>query len=237
MPINKSIGNMYEWVDATWNPIQGPCDHACSYCYMKDRWRLQGLAGQVLKENYLKDNLGSGVRYFVGSSTDMWLADPGWIHRVLDHCLAYPGNVYHFQSKNPAKMIGYIFPPDTTLGTTIETDDAALCRQYSQAPPPSARIHALDFLGRFNDVKLMVSIEPVLEFNLPRLVSFIRIVEPEFVSIGADSKGHRLPEPSSLKLGFLIQALQEFAEVKIKPNLGQLLSPEQIKAFTKKKEV
>ncbi len=233
MPINKAQGNMYEWVDATWNPIQGPCPHACSYCYGRRIWAMQGLKKMVLKEGYFRDDLGSGARYFVGSTTDMWLADKCWIHRVLDYLKAFPGNVYHLQSKDPSKMIGWIFPKDTTAGTTIETDDAELCRQHSQAPYPGERVAALVYLKKYMGVKTMVSIEPVMEFNLPRLVNFIRIVEPEFVSIGADSKGHHLPEPSTLKLGFLIQALQEFTEVKIKPNLGRLLSPEQIKAFTK----
>ncbi len=220
---NKSVGHMYPWVDATWNPIQGLCPHRCTYCYMHRFWGLHGAKKQVLKEGYLQDDLGSGMRYFVGSATDMWLADQGWIHQVLDHCRTYAGNAYLFQSKNPAQMIGYDFPPDTTLGTTVETDDRELGQRLSRAPYPAARITALDFLRRFTNAKIMVSIEPVVEFSLPRLVDLIRQCYPDFVSIGADSGRKKLPEPSPKKIMFLIGALRQFTEVRIKPNLRRLL--------------
>jgi len=38
-----------------------------------------------------------------------------------------------------------------------------------------------------------------------------------------DSKGHKLPEPKALKLIALIEALEQFTEVKQKPNLKRLL--------------
>ena len=37
MPLNKAKGNMYPFVDYTWNVIKGECPHGCAYCYMK-RW-------------------------------------------------------------------------------------------------------------------------------------------------------------------------------------------------------
>ena len=40
MPLNKSTGNMYEFITLTWNTIKGECPHGCSYCYMK-RWGKQ----------------------------------------------------------------------------------------------------------------------------------------------------------------------------------------------------
>ena len=40
MPLNKSIGNMYNFITHTWNTIKGECPHGCSYCYMK-RWGKQ----------------------------------------------------------------------------------------------------------------------------------------------------------------------------------------------------
>ena len=224
MTINKQkINNqMYQWIDATWNPIQGFCPHACTYCYGQRIWAMNGLKKQILKENYLQDNLGSGRRYFVGSSTDMWIGQAAWIKQVLNHCRAFPDNTYHLQSKDPARMIGWLFPRGTTVGTTIETDDAELCRQVSKAPYPAERVAAMAYLRRWQDLRTMVSIEPIMEFNLPRLVNFIRVIEPEFVSIGADSKGHGLSEPSAMKVGFLVEELRKFTEVRIKPNLSRL---------------
>ncbi|MBE9572966.1 MAG: hypothetical protein IMF11_20265 [Proteobacteria bacterium] len=44
-----------------------------------------------------------------------------------------------------------------------------------------------------------------------------------FVSIGADSRGHKLPEPPADKILTLIEELKRFTEVKIKPNLNRLI--------------
>lgn len=42
-----------------------------------------------------------------------------------------------------------------------------------------------------------VSIEPILDFDLNVMIEWIKQLQPKFVSIGADSKRHNLPEPSA----------------------------------------
>ena len=69
----------------------------------------------------------------------------------------------------------------------------------------------------------MVSIEPILDFDLLTMVGWIKAVKPEFVSIGADSKGHHLPEPSTGKLQRLCDELRMITEVKVKSNLVILI--------------
>ena len=74
--LNKSKGQMYPWVDATWNPIKGRCSHQCSYCYYQANPRYKDLIAPLrLDKRALKDNLGEGKTIFVGSSTDMWVFD------------------------------------------------------------------------------------------------------------------------------------------------------------------
>jgi len=68
----------------------------------------------------------------------------------------------------------------------------------------------------------MVSIEPVMDFDLYTMVKWIQEIAPDFVSVGADSKGHHLPEPSPDKLNKLIEELSKFTEVKVKSNLKRL---------------
>lgn len=68
----------------------------------------------------------------------------------------------------------------------------------------------------------MVSIEPILDFDLDVMLVWLRNIEPQFVSIGADSKGHNLPEPSPGKVRELVNELSKFTEVKVKSNLGRL---------------
>ena len=224
MSLNKSKGNMYPWVDYTWNPIRGKCPHDCVYCFMKGR----DVGPLRLDEKTLADNLGSGRTIFVGSSTDMFaMAVPHTlIFRVLEKCNKHQ-NTYIFQSKDPGRfcysmdMLGKL-PPQTILGTTLETNRDAGQEHCGFAPPPWARTRAMKHasLGRF---KKMVSIEPIMAFDFDIFLKWIRDIKPAFVSIGADSKGHNLPEPQQGDIDKLVIALREFTEVKLKKNLARIL--------------
>ena len=69
MPLNKSKGNMYEFISHTWNPILGRCPHSCLYCYMRRTWSKDNMVRYVQKEQNTK--LGAGKKIFVGSSVDL----------------------------------------------------------------------------------------------------------------------------------------------------------------------
>jgi len=168
-------------------------------------------------EKELKTDLGSGNTIFVGSSCDMWAKCIAftWIDRILDHCEMY-WNDYLFQSKNPSRFKK--LPFSSMIGTTIETD-IHYEDIMANAPVPMSRYLAL---MQYSYPK-MVSIEPIMDFNLETIIHWIRDIKPEFVSIGADSGNNHLPEPSSDKVKALIEALKEFTEVKIKDNLKRLL--------------
>lgn len=215
MGLNKQKGNMYPFVTHTWNPIRGKCPHDCVYCYMK----VYPQPELHFAEKEMETNLGQGNFIFVGSSTDMWAEEvPNeWIADVLNHCMAFK-NRYLFQSKNPSRFKGWAFPGDVILGTTIETN-----RHYpliSEAPPPYQRKYVM---RRIDKIPKMVSIEPILDFDVPDMIAWMHEIAPEFVSIGADSKNHHLPEPPADKVKALIDALQEITTVKIKDNLKRLL--------------
>ncbi len=205
---------MYSWVTHTYNPIKGKCPHDCSYCYMK-RFPVGELR---LVEKELGTDLGKGNIIFVGSSTDMFAKEVPveWINRVLLHCNAFD-NTYLFQTKNPARFLeSFAFPKKTIFGTTIES---SYTHPISDAPDAGSRFLAMkNIQGR-----KMVSIEPILDFPRPYIfVSWLKQIAPEFVSIGADSKGHDLPEPSWEKTQLFIEELKKFTEVKVKPNLKRL---------------
>jgi len=216
--LNKTKGNMYPWTTHTWNPIKGKCPHECVYCYM-NRFPQGGLR---LDEKCLKDNLGKVNTIFVGSSTDMfaWSVLPDWILKVLNHCRNYPINTYLFQSKNPHNMYKYepVLPLNVIVGTTIETNRPT--SEISKAPYPRTRLAWLD---QFSGIPKMLSIEPIMDFDLDVFITCIKQVKPSFVSIGADSKNHGLPEPPAGKIREFIQELQKFTEVKVKANLKRLM--------------
>ncbi|OQA00447.1 MAG: hypothetical protein BWY70_00699 [Bacteroidetes bacterium ADurb.Bin408] len=69
-----------------------------------------------------------------------------------------------------------------------------------------------------------ITIEPILDFDLDHFVNMLGLdFQPIQVNIGADSHGHKLPEPPKTKLLELISALESFTTVHQKPNLKRLL--------------
>lgn len=218
MSLKKSSGNMYEFVSHTWSPIRGRCSHSCSYCYVK-RWGKQ--PPLHIDEKDLETPLGSGNFIFVCHTCDMFADDvpTEWIIKVLVECRYYK-NKYLFQSKNPERFAAHEhrFPMDVILGTTIETNRDIV---KSKAPSANERANGLHGLSVFG-FKTMVTIEPIFDFDLDELVDLIVLANPEWVNIGADSKGHNLPEPSKDKVEKLIDALRKYTKVKLKKNLGRI---------------
>ena len=215
MSLNKSKGNMYPWVTHTWNVITGKCFHECIYCYMR-RYKQSPM---WFNHKELNRNLGNGRVIFVGSSIDMWARDvpPDWIQSILGRCHAYD-NEYLFQTKDPYRFFFFDrFPEKTIFGTTLESD--IHYPKITKAPDPAIRAEAI---ARMRP-RRMVSIEPILAFNHDRFLTMIERIDPIFVSIGADSKGHNLPEPRAKELDDFVVALRGITEVKLKKNLARLL--------------
>jgi DNA repair photolyase len=220
MVLNKSHGNMYPWVTHTWNPIKG-CKHACRYCYVKElETRYQYNTSPRFVEGELKTNLGKGNVIFVGSASDMWgeWVSSDSIERVLDRCREFD-NTYVFQTKNPARFLEFVgrFPKKSIFGTTIEAD--RYIEQVSEAPDIPCRVEAMKRI----EGNKFVSIEPILKFDLERLVRMIFQIQPSFVTIGADSKNHNLLEPNGEQVRQLLKRLGKFTEVRPKTNLRRLL--------------
>lgn len=174
-----------------------------------------------LNEKALKDDLGKDNYIFVGSSCDMFAekVPDEWIRKVLEHCRKFD-NTYLFQTKNPERIWEFSnsLPIKTILATTVETN-----RDYeiSKAPPVGKR---LKWLMHFNCMyDTMITIEPIMDFDLNEFVDLIRDASPKWVNIGADSKNHHLPEPPKEKIEALITELRKFTEVRLKDNLKRLM--------------
>lgn len=223
MGLNEQKGNMYPWVTHTWNTVKGKCPHDCEYCYMN----IYPLKPVRFDESELKTDLGNNNFIFVGSSCDMWAnkIPDDWIRKILEHLNKF-NNTYLFQSKNPHRFLKAEFlrmiPLDSYLGTTIETN-----RDFNldTVPNQSQRYYALELLKQFHR-KTMVSIEPIMDFDVDIFSMWINIINPEFISIGADSKGHNLSEPSSIKVKQLIKSINQNIEVKLKNNLNRIIKEE-----------
>ncbi len=227
MPLNKQKGNMYDFVNYTFNSIKGRCWHGCSYCWVKKWYSFERPQPLIhLDEQELRTDLGKDNFIFVGSSCDMWAHQipEEWIDKTLAHCREYPDNKYLFQSKNPARFYRYKndFPPKIVLATTIETNRHY--REMGQTPTPTYRAIAMSLYKSFAfSVETMITIEPIMDFDLEEMVDLIKIAKPDWINIGADSKGHDLPEPSKEKLEDLIESLSGMVTIKKKSNLARLM--------------
>jgi DNA repair photolyase len=217
---------MYTFVSHMWSPIRG-CQHDCPYCYVTAIAKRYGQSYPIgLDLEDLETCLGEGKIIFVGHLTDMWgsWVPKEWIDQVLEVCNRYPKNEYVFQSKNPKRFSEFKFshPARVLLGTTIETDKYPP-NFRTKAPPIDRRIEAMI---KLYPLRRFVTIEPIMDFDLSNLVRIIEIVRPEFVTIGADSKGQGLSEPDPEKVAMLIDALGKSVEIRQKTNLKRLFKGE-----------
>ena len=217
MPLNKvKIGsNMYQgWITHTWNTVKGMCPHGCSYCYMK-RFPQKPIR---FDEKELNTDLGENNFIFVGSSCDMWATDipNDWIVKTLQHCGKYDLNKYLFQTKNP-ENIRRILVYESSVCVTLETN-----RHYKDimrnCPTPTERVDQMKWIRH----PLYITIEPIMDFDLPEFIEMLKICEPQQVNIGADSKGHGLPEPSKEKIDRLISELSKYTTIHQKNNLSRI---------------
>ena len=218
MTLNKQKGNMYGFISHTWNAIKGKCPYDCSYCYMKvfPQGELR------LDEKELKTDLGKGNFIFVGSSCDMFAdtISTEWIMKVIGYCNLFPENTYLFQTKNPKRFEEFekLYPPKCIFGTTIETN-----RKHKIGNAPSVEERALWMSASFlSDKRKMITIEPIMVYDVDILINWIKRIRPEFVNIGADSKNHNLPEPSKEDIDFFIEELKKFTKVNSKNNLSRI---------------
>lgn len=234
MPLNKPSGHMYPDT-YTWNPLGGACPHKCVYCYAHNKiypWqRRLGNAKYVGNPHLIKSELETRLivpedyMIFIQSLGDLlaWNVLPEDLQAILDHCKNYPETLFLLQSKNPARFFAYLqhLPKEVVLGTTIETNRPY--HTYNGKTPSwrEDRYKIMRFLERLG-FKIMISIEPIMDFDLADFVDWFKDIEPWYVSIGADSGENHLAEPPAWKVARLISDLREITEVKIKPNLERL---------------
>jgi DNA repair photolyase len=225
MGLNKKEGDMYEFVTHTWSTIKGACEHDCSNCYMK---RRGGQRPVHFDKSELRTDLGAGNFIFVGSSNDLFCDSyPAiWIFDTLDYCNQYD-NIYLFQTKFPEQLLHFIDHPvflkKSIVCTTLESD---FCYPdvMGHAPFPFDRSIAMSEISDWG-VPTQVTIEPIMQFRIETFVEEIKRYHPTQVVIGADTGNHHLPEPSGDDIRRLIDALQHFTKVLLKPNLNRLLKP------------
>jgi len=203
----------------TWNPYKG-CRFDCIYC--KPSFQNQAKRQKQLCDKCYRyephehperlHKIPNAEIIFVAGNGDISFANPKFIFKIIDsikeHNKRNPDKTYYFQSKNPSCLKQYLgdFPENVILVTTLETNRDSGYQLVSKAPKPSARYK--DF-ARLDWQRKVVTIEPVMDFDEPIFLEWIKEINPEYIWFGFNSrpKQVQLPEPSMEKAQSFINSL------------------------------
>jgi DNA repair photolyase len=142
-----------------------------------------------------------GTFHTIGLSSDISFLDDREISEIIRYAEKWSDRTFMIQTKNPGRLLDFIFPENMIVATTIETNEThfdsdryRLYSDISKAPYPEERYRAMKAL---HDTHKVVTIEPVIRFDRRTLFNWIKAIAPDDVRIGYDSKAQRnhLPEP------------------------------------------
>lgn len=208
MPVAKQ-GNMYRLSVEQWNPWVG-CKHDCSYCRPSFQAQLKRRKNQCQDcydfvphghptrlESHRFPRTGFMQFIFTCSSGDVAFCPKSYLQRIVEVIRQHRDRTFLLQTKCPAALARVEFPSNVVLGVTLETNRDALAQAVSKAPPPSARVRAL---ADHPHATKMVTVEPVMDFDLDVMTEWIEQIAPSMVWLGYDSKNSGLTEPDLAKV-------------------------------------
>lgn len=214
--------NMYENAK-TWSPFKG-CAFDCLYCVptfkrqaKRQKHNCHLCYEYVPHEHHERlGKIPNSEIVFVCGNGDVAFCRPEFMDQIvaaiMRRNLRHTKQTYYLQSKRPEVFRRLLpdLPPNVTLVTTLETNRDAGYAAVSKAPPPSERY--LQFLT-LDWPRKVVTIEPVMDFDLVPFVTMLRQLNPDYVWLGFNShpKSVQLPEPTEDEVRDLIKQLGYFA--------------------------
>lgn len=223
---NKPKKNMYK--DAqTWNPFVG-CEFDCTYCgpsFQRQAKRQKQNCMKCYKytphfhSHQLSKIPKNKKIVFVCGSGDVSFCKPEDMLKIIEAIKQHEGDipqVFYLQSKQPSCLKPYLklLPKNVILVTTLETNRDKGYGKISKAPVPSKRYR--QFLA-LKYPRKVVTIEPLMDFDVKIFAMWIIKINPEYVWIGFNSKEKEVsvPEPSKEKVLRLMNILRKH-NIKIK---------------------
>jgi len=219
-----AITKMFDLGTSSWNPLAGRCPFNCIYCWsmgekgLVRRYNMKEYQGspRLMEKEFRKFKEGELV--FVQDMSDLFaeIVPKKHVERILAHIERSPKTSFLLLTKNPRRYLEFEdrIPRNCICGATVETNSDKGYRKISRAPLPTDRLAAMKLLR--DDVKKMISIEPIMDFDLNHFAEEIEAIRPLFVYVGYDNYNYGLPEPLLSKTKALIADLQKFTEVRTK---------------------
>ena len=207
MSISKKK-NMYWLSKKQWNPFVG-CKHICIYCTSSFQRQLKRYSKKTCKACYNftphthKQKLNQMLPHtpylkfiFTCANGDIRYCRKQYFLKIIDIIRQNPDKNFLIQTKDPKKAFFFRdgkqvkFPNNVILGITLETNRDKLYTNnflVSKAPKPFKRYQ--DFLKVKHPIK-MVTIEPVIDFDIDIMIQWIDQINPSMVWLGYDSGNH-----------------------------------------------
>lgn len=196
---------------STWNLFTG-----CGFnCYNGGCWARKLAEGRLKKfypqgfiptthpDRFVR-HFKPGEFVFPVSMGDIAFAPFEILDTIIKTAVKHPKTKFILCTKDPARYRQLsVIPDNVYLGTTIETtEDFAV----SYAPNSLMRY---DSLLRLSHPHKFLSIEPIMDFDLKRLVWWVEQLKPEIIEVGADNWHCSLQEPPPEKLNKLLAGLRQ----------------------------
>lgn len=196
----------------TWNPFKG-CDYDCIYC--KASFQLQAKRQRkncIYCYEYTPhchfarfSEIPKAGIVFVCGNGDIAFSCRWCVREILKaikkDSRRKPEKIFYLQTKKPVYLSQFLadIPNNVICVTTLETNRDAGYEAISKAPRPSVRYSQFKQLEYPRKV---VTIEPVMDFDLDVFSDWIITLRPEYVWLGFNSRPAqvKLPEPSAEKL-------------------------------------
>jgi DNA repair photolyase len=175
---------------------------------------------------------------FVGSFCDMFhptISDDA-LRQVMDEVRKYNGVIlrstecdvkwqqfipqFLLCTKNPQRYVALMlkygddfFPANVIFGITVESN-----RDYPNvSKAPELQTHRLMVAQILSEtgVRVFLSIEPILDFDMMQFVRAVRLIKPWAVAVGFDNYGNHLPEPTTEEVMQLVSELERIHTTKV----------------------
>lgn len=213
----------------TWNPFKG-CRFDCVYCeytFKKQAKRQKQICTDCYNyvphyhpERLKLSKIPSTQTIFVCGNSDISFCRAKYTFQIIEAIKKRnkrrPEKTYYFQSKRPDYFAPFLsdLPTNSIILTTLETNRDKGYRQISKAPVPTVRYK--QFLS-LDYPRKVVTIEPVMDFDLDVFVDWIKSIDPEYVWLGYNSKPKQiqLTEPDEEKMfRFIIELKKNKIHIK-----------------------